>query len=429
MYNKPKGTKDLYGLNGDIFNFIKNIFFNVAKKYNFKYIETPIFETAELFQRSSGEFSDIVNKEMYVFEDKSKRKLALRPEGTAPIVRAIIENKLYTNNNTIQKYFYFGPTFRYEQPQKGRQRQFYQAGIEFLAEKNAFNDVEIILFASQFLKELKINDYILKINCLGNEKTRLKYTEVLREYLTNYKDQLEEISLLRLEKNPLRILDDKIESKKDFVINAPKINEFLSPESKKYFTEITSLLEQFNISYDYDLSLVRGLDYYDELVFEFVSNSPGLGAQSTIIGGGRYNKLFASLGGPEISAIGFGSGVERMMEIINYQIISYPELNKKLDFYLAAFNEEELLSQTLLAKQLRDSNFQLEVTKNVEKVKKAFKTAQNLANFIIFKEKEQLEDFYVIKSTTTNFKQVIKLAINQHEENQQILRDIINEEK
>lgn len=415
MFQKPKGTKDLFGFNANAFNLIRKTFFEVCENFNFHYIETPIFESANLFRRTSGEASDIVTKEMYIFNDKAGREMALKPEGTAPIIRAIIENRLYANSNLKQKYFYFTPTFRYEQPQKGRQRQFYQAGVEFLTNANPYSDLEVLLLGIELLNKLQINDYVLKINSLGDANDRSKYSKFLKKYFMEYHDKLQPISQQRLAKNPLRILDDKVEITKDFVQQAPKIQEFLNASSVQNFNLIRATLDKMGIKYEYDPNLVRGLDYYDDLVFEFVSTSPALGSQATILAGGRYNSLIAELGGPEQSAIGFGCGVERLLEIMSFQHEKYQQLALKLDFYVASFNEAELFDNLVVIQQLRASGFKVESSKVAEKLKTAFKNATNIANFIIFKELDQKDGEIMVKSLTDNSKYIIKK------------RDLINE--
>ncbi|MGY6171761.1 histidine--tRNA ligase [Candidatus Mycoplasma pogonae] len=420
MFQKPKGTKDIYGLNAQIFNFIKNIFFEVATDFNFHYIETPIFEEAKLFKRSSGELSEIVNKEMYIFTDKADRELALKPEATAPVVRAILENKLYANSALMQKYFYFNPAFRYEQPQKGRQRQFYQAGVEYLSISNPYTNAEVILLATELLRRLKIVDYKIKINYLGDAAIRAQYTASLKKYFSAYIDQLEELSVKRLEKNPLRILDDKKEAHKDFIKAAPKIKEFLTSEMLKSFEQFQKLLDLYEIKYEVDYSLVRGLDYYDEIVFEFIDTSQTLGAQSTILGGGRYNSLFKELGKLEQSAIGFGLGVERLMELVFPKIKQFRDFNQKqCDIYIASFNESELQANSVLALHLRQQGFRVEFGKKPEKIQQAFKNAEQLASMIIFREKDQPPTAFTVKDFTKNYREAFTL--HQNNKKNQIL--------
>ncbi|WGI36397.1 histidine--tRNA ligase [Mesomycoplasma lagogenitalium] len=405
MFIKPKGTRDIFGNNAILFERVRSEFFNICKLWNFKYVETPIFEYSDLFLRTSGEMSDIVKKEMYVFKDKSERQLALRPEGSAPAIRAIIENKLFVNES---KFFYFGPMFRYERPQKGRYRQFYQAGVEYLSDINYINDYEIISLALKFLNNLSIKEFKLKINCLGDQQSRKKYINALVEYLQKYKDQLSVISQERLLKNPLRILDDKEEQEKEFIKNAPKLFNYLNEQSKNNFNNLLNVLNNKKIAYEIDYYLVRGLDYYDEIVFEFVSNSDALGTKSTIIGGGRYNNLFSELGNVQTSAIGFGAGIERIVEILEYK--NNIKIEKQVDFYVASFNESEIYQSISIVDKLRELNFVVEFNKQITKINKIFKKAEDLkAEFIIFKEINQDENSITIKNLKSNNKAIIKI--------------------
>lgn len=310
MLQKPKGTKDLYGKEINTKDFIIGILEYVSGLYNIEKIETPIFEAVETFTKSVGETSDIVSKEMFEFTDKGDRQMVLRPEGTAGVIRAFIENKLYGLNKS--RFYYIGPMFRYENPQKGRQRQFNQYGVEIISQKNILIDTEVIMLASFIFKSLGLKAKLL-INSLGDKESRDAYSKAVREYLYNYKDQLTQDSLNRLEKNPLRILDDKIDGKKDFIKNAPKFKDFYTKESKEYFDEIKENLSAYEIDFEVDEKLVRGLDYYTDIVFEFVSVSGEAGSQSTLLAGGRYDNLVKQMGGPELSGIGFATGIERLM--------------------------------------------------------------------------------------------------------------------
>lgn len=325
--NKPKGTKDVFGREQKIKSFIYEILQTAVKVNNFQKIETPIFESTEVFIRSVGETSDIVSKEMYSFLDKGERSLTLRPEGTAGVIRAIVENKLYTK--LPLKLYYEGPMFRYENPQKGRQRQFTQFGVEYISDASPYADVEVILMANLILKSLGIK-YALKINSLGDVNTKVDYMKALRKYFLPFKAQLTDDSQNRLESNPLRILDDKIDSQKDFVKNAPKISDFYSPESKDYFEKVKDFLQKSRVDFIVDQNLVRGLDYYTHTTFEFVSNSVNSGAQATLVGGGHYQNLVKEFGGPELSGVGFGIGIERLInELVNIndeEIEDYPHI-------------------------------------------------------------------------------------------------------
>ncbi|AJR12012.1 histidyl-tRNA synthetase [Mesomycoplasma dispar] len=418
----PKGTYDLFEENGRIFLNVRKVFFELAEKFNFSYIETPIFEYATIFQ-TTNEISDIVTKELYKFNDKSNRQLALRPEGTAPIMRAVSQHKLHQNE---KKLFYFGPMFRYENPQKGRFRQFYQAGFEIINYKNnslEFQILEIIILIREILKNLGINNYELKINFLSNSETRAKYTKNLSEYFQKFTDKLEVISRSRIKNNPLRILDDKIESEKDFVKLAPKINTFWSDEDQNKFYLIISTLDKFKIPYTIDYNLVRGLDYYDDFVFEFIDISKTLGAKLTLVGGGCYNNLPLKFGLDNFKSIGMAFGIERLIEIIksNSRLIT-----KNLDFFLIGFNHSEILKNFELANLLRKENFKVDLNKVPLSINKGFQKAKkSTAKFAFFFEKNQNENYISLKNLQTGKNSEILLTKIDFED----LKKIINGEK
>ncbi|AJC49871.1 histidine--tRNA ligase [Mesomycoplasma flocculare] len=394
----PKGTYDLFGDNSKIFLNVRNIFFKLSEKFNFSYVETPIFEYSNVFE-STNEISDIVTKELYKFSDKSNRQLALRPEGTAPIMRAITQHKLAQNE---KKFFYFGPMFRYESPQKGRYRQFYQAGFEIINYKNKsleFQVLEIIILAKEILKNLEITQFQLKINFLSNAKTRIEYARNLRAYFEKFIDKLEPISRSRIKNNPLRILDDKIEAKKDFVKLAPKINTFWTNEDLDKFNLITTVLDKFQIAYKIDYNLVRGLDYYDDFVFEFIDTSNTLGTKLTLVGGGCYNNLSLKFGPDNLHNIGMAFGIERIIEILKTKSrFSY----KKLDFFLIGFNYTEIIENFKIANLLREQNFQVDLNKSPLSINKGFQKAKKSgARFAFFFEKNQEKNYISLKNLQT----------------------------
>lgn len=396
MFQRLKGTRDIYGLEEKVLNLIENKFFRIIKNYNFKRICTPIIEDANLFIRSVGETSDIVSKEMYLFKDNGQRDIALRPEGTASTIRAFVENKI--NNLEPTKLAYFGPMFRYERPQKGRYRQFIQGGVELIENSTVENNFEIIKLAYDFLKSLKISNITLEINNLGSFESRNNYIEILKEYFSKYKEQLSEISLIRLQKNVLRILDDKEEIKKDFVKNAPRLIDYLSSIEKERFNNLLDLLDEFEIKYVINPYLVRGLDYYNDVVFEFVSNSDALGSQCTVLGGGRYDGMIKSFGGPDIGSIGFAFGVDRLMEIIMSNIDNYPELSFNETILIAYLNEDEKNEIRKIAYDLR-RNFQVIFPSQKQSIKSLFKLQYKLQpKYLIFKELNMKKNELKIKS-------------------------------
>ncbi|WP_330463598.1 histidine--tRNA ligase [Metamycoplasma gateae] len=396
MINRLKGTKDIFGDESKVLNFIRNTFEKVSRRYNFDYIETPIIEDYNLFVRTTGETSDIVTKEMYVFNDNGNRRICLRPEATASTIRAFVENKI--NNLAKSKLFYFGPMFRYERPQKGRYRQFIQGGVELIEEKSVFSNFEAIKLANDFLHELKIDDFVLEINNLGSFESRNKYINYLKEYFKKYKDDLNDVSKVRLEKNVLRILDDKEESEKDFVKNAPTLLEFLSEEETKEFNSLLELLKKFNIKYKLNPHLVRGLDYYTDIVFEFVSTSQALGSKSTILGGGRYDGMIETFGGPKIGSIGFAFGVDRLSEIILFNKEKYSNLKNTVDILIGYLNEEEKSSILKIAYDLRQQ-FNVELINSKTNINQLFKKNYSLKpKFLIFKELNSRENEIKVKT-------------------------------
>lgn len=405
-YSKPRGTIDLYNKEMNDFKLLENFLLSTTKRYGFQQIKTPVFEFAELFMKSAGESSDLVSKEMYLFKDKSDRWLALRPEGTAGVIRAVVENKLLLNHPLPLKLMYFEPCFRYERPQAGRQRQFHQFGVEVLGTKNIYYDFELIALADTILKKLMISNYILEINYISSPHNRSLWVKSLQEYFHLHRTELTPLSQERITTNPLRILDDKLESQKLVVKQAPKISHFLSNEEKEEFNLIKKMLDDYNIKYYVNEGLVRGLDYYSGLVFEFISTSPKLLGQSTIIGGGRYGELIKQTGGPNYEGIGFGIGIERLL-------IALSETNKNIlntddDKYLIAFFDKELENEAIKLTQILRINNQLnvDIILSSTKADKIFKLAQRLnVKKLIILAKKEWSDKKIILKDLLNFKQ------------------------
>ena len=306
-----RGMPDLYGPEVQAISFVEKTCEKVFRSFNFKEFRTPILENKSLFERSVGDTSDIIQKEMYELQDRKGENLCLRPEGTAGLVRALITNGL--DDLEIKKYFYIGPMFRYERPQKGRKRQFVQAGIELVGDDSINADVEILQVAKIVLEQLSIPSE-LEINFIGDIECIENFRNYLRDYLQQYKDQIEEKLYFRLLRNPIRALDSKDEKIKDIIKDARPISDFFTEEQKTRFEDIKLLLDSLEINYKVNPNLVRGLDYYTGLVFEFTNNN--LGAQNAILGGGRYDNLIADLGGNKIPATGFALGVDRLAEIV-----------------------------------------------------------------------------------------------------------------
>ncbi len=406
MYTKPKGTKDLYGKEELVFSFVEKLLLDIAQLYNFSRIRTPLFEDKNLFVRTTGEDTEIVKKEMYEFQDKKGRHLALKPEGTAPTLRAYIENKLYSET-TKNKYFYFNSMYRYERPQKGRQREFYQFGVEHIGDRSALNDVELLQMSYTILNALRIENYELQINCLGSTQTQQKYIKLLKNYLKKHVSEMGEDAKNRLDTNPLRILDDKKEMNKSYYKNIPSITSCYSLEDKKYWNEVISILDALKIKYAINDKLVRGLDYYSDLVFEFVDLKIG-GSQNTFIGGGRYENLVAKLGGPQISGIGFAIGIERLIANINPSIIEKIS-RTSIDVFVANISPDANLSTLTLVELLRNSGFSAEGNFKQEKLKKAFKLSEkyNPKFVIIIAPKEIKEGKVIIKNQLTKKQETV----------------------
>ncbi|MBN0919304.1 histidine--tRNA ligase [[Mycoplasma] gypis] len=398
MYQKVKGTKDIYGKEAVIYQQITDSFRFLCNSYGFKYLETPIIEYSELFSRSSGEFSDIVKKEMYSFQTRGDKMISLRPEGTASAIRAIVENKLIQQPTDYLKVFYYGNMYRYERPQKGRYREFRQGGVEFLAPRSPETNFEIIKLASDFLKSIDIHDFVLEINSLGSNESRKKYTQHLKEYLSSYASQLSDINKQRLEQNVLRILDDKDQNDLDFIKNCPKLWDFLSEDEIKEFNSLLKYLQEYNIPYQVNKNLVRGLDYYNDVVFEFVSTSQALGSKSTILAGGRYDGMIKQLGGSEVDSIGFAFGAERLVEIKLFDLETQA-LKSKPSILICYLNDEEKAEMQTLAWNLRAiSTMPVEIFYETLNIKKMFKKAQKLqTKVLIFKELNQQPNEIKIK--------------------------------
>lgn len=410
-YQRPRGTTDLYYSQIDEFNQVCDVLRLMANFYSLNEIQTPTFEHLELFNKSVGETSDIVTKELYSFQDKGERWLALRPEGTAGVIRAYVENKLYGNQNKVLKFFYLMNLFRYERPQGGRMREFHQFGIEFLGVNNYLDDVEVVIFADNILNYFKIKDIELHINNLGNFEQRLKWMEALKIYFKKYQNELSPDSLKRLDKNPLRILDDKVDGQKPFVKNAPKLTEFLNDKEKEYFENIKIALSQVGIKYIIDETLVRGLDYYTGLVFEFVSTNKELVGKATIIGGGRYAKLIEDTGGPaNYEGIGFAIGIERL-------IIAIKEVNpdfakpKLIDIVVATDNKAFEIATLALTCHLRNNGLKTDCINGELKREKNIRYATQIkAQYIIFIDQKINDSQVVIENLKSNKKAVIQVS-------------------
>jgi len=399
MIKNIKGTKDL--LPNAMLNILDierhlNIFMNI---HGYGEIRTPIFESTELFSRSVGEHTDIVNKEMYTWVDQNKQSLTLRPEMTASVVRSYIQKQLW-KTEPISKFYYIGPSFRRERPQKGRLRQFHQFGIEAIGSPNPEQDAEVISMAYNIYKMFGIDNLEIKINSLGSGNIRKKYGIDLRDSLIKFKNEFNESELIRLEKNPLRILDSKNKKTQKIVNeNAPNIFDYISDEDNQHFNDVINILDQLKITYTHDQKLVRGLDYYTKTVFEVTSSN--LGAQDALCGGGRYNNLVKELGGENIPAIGFAAGVERLLLAMNL------EDNRTIDTDVYIVNIEK--QYTAKAMQIADLlRKELGVAVYIDSLRRSIKSQMRHANkmnakFTIILDLENLKkDKVLIKNMNEN---------------------------
>jgi len=413
--NVPRGTYDLFTSKMAMRQDVVNTLFDFTSTYGFEQIQTPIFERSELFVRAVGEETDVVSKEMYDFLDKKGRNMSLRPELKAPIVRSYIENKFYATM-PLAKFAYYGPAFRYERPQAGRFRQFHQFGIECLGLKSPSLDAELIGLAMGILKIFDLQDNVeLKINTLGTNADRINYVQALKTYLNDYQDQMCSDCQTRINTNPLRVLDCKIDNKKDYFKNIPKLIDYLNEESITYFEHVKGLLDAQDIAYTIDDNLVRGLDYYNDVVFEIVHNTSK--AQNAIIGGGRYDNLVTQLGGPETSAFGFGMGIERFIDAlmnINPQIEQ--DYQKGIDVVYMPLCDEAVDIAIVSMNKLRCAGIKCETTYSAKSMKAHFKIADkyNAVYAVIIGEDEIKNNTVVVKNLMT--KEENKVNINEFEE-------------
>ena len=370
---KPKGTQDILPADSAKWQYVENVARETFKKYNYGEIRTPMFEHYEVISRSVGDTTDIVTKEMYDFHDKGDRHITLRPEGTAPVVRSYVENKLFAPEvQKPVKVYYIGSMFRYERPQAGRLREFHQLGVECFGSKNPATDVETIAMAYQLFNTLGIKDVTLHLNSLGNTESRLAYRQALIDYLTPMRESLSKDSQRRLDENPLRVLDSKEKEDKVAVKNAPSILDYLDEESQAHFDEVRTMLDSLNIPYVIDTNMVRGLDYYNHTIFEFITNIDK--SELTICAGGRYDSLVEYFGGPETAGFGFGLGLERLLLVLDKQGIELP-VEENLDVYIAVLGSGANGKALELVQAIRYQGFKAERDYLGRKIKAQFKSA------------------------------------------------------
>ena len=378
MITLPKGTKDVLPDNSFKWQFIENTARKTAKVFNAKEIRTPVFEHTEVFARGVGETTDIVNKEMYTFLDKGGRSITLKPEGTAGVVRSFVESGLYAGALPL-KTFYITPCFRYERPQAGRLREFHQFGVEFFGSDDAAMDAEVILLAKTFLENVGVNNVTLYINSIGCKECRKAYHAALKEYLQANYDKLCDLCKDRFDKNPMRILDCKNEECKAITKDAPSILDYLCDDCKAHFDKVQTLLKSAGVEFKIDSRIVRGLDYYVRTVFEFVSEN--IGAQGTVLGGGRYDGLIEQFGGGKIAGIGFAAGIERLLLILESEN-NLPKDNG-LEVYVAPMGDDARLHAFKIVNDLRNVGITAETDYMNRGIKAQFKYADKLgAKFV-----------------------------------------------
>lgn len=395
MISVLKGMKDRHSDDVRKYDFIVDTAKKVFSKYGFERIITPILEETELFRRSVGDETDVVSKEMYEFKDKGNRSVSMRPEGTAGVVRAYLEAGLH-KSDPIVKWFYNGPMYRYEAPQKGRYREFHQVGAEIFGIRSPYLDAEIIRMGCEFLEKLGITGLTVEINSLGNIESRKKYIEDLKAFMAERLDKLSEDSKKRYEKNPLRALDSKDKGDQEQFKDAPKLYDYLDEESKKYFEDTKKYLELLNIKYVENPKLVRGLDYYSDTVFEIKSDK--LGAQATVLAGGRYDRLLEILDNVKIPAIGFAAGMERIAMLMDENLIE----NKEHGVYIVYFDDtKEYFIKTL--EELRKNDIKASFDYNQKSFGAQMKKANkiNAEYVLILGEDEQKENVVTLKKFST----------------------------
>ncbi|MFA6800536.1 MAG: histidine--tRNA ligase [Acholeplasmataceae bacterium] len=406
--NRVKGTYDVLPNESGKWQKLESEIKDVMKLYGFHEMRTPIMEYSEVFHREN-DLSDMVTKETYDFLDRSDRKLTLRPEGTAGVIRSYVENKLYVDMSQ-QKIYYIGPNFRYERPQKGRYRQFYQVGLEALGSMDPALDAEVITLSYDLIKRLGLKGVKVRLNSLGDHESRVIYQEALRAHFEPYKETLCQDCQIRIDKNPLRILDCKIDQKHEAVISAPTPIDYLNSFSKSYFEQVIRYLDAAGVKYELAPRLVRGLDYYSHTVFEIEANINGFGAQNVLGGGGRYQSLIQELGGPDLPGIGVAFGMERLLMAIDEENPGLYD-SKALDVYVLTFGEDFKKESVKLLHDLRLASLSADMNYTNKSFKGQLKEALKYqAKFIIILgEDEYKQGFVAIKNTKTENQENVKI--------------------
>ncbi|WP_404404059.1 histidine--tRNA ligase [Jeotgalibacillus malaysiensis] len=387
--NIPRGTQDILPGVSEHWQYIEQTAAELCRQYQYKEIRTPVFEHTELFERGVGDTTDIVQKEMYTFKDRGDRNLTLRPEGTASVVRSYVQHKMHGQAVQPVKLFYTGPMFRYERPQAGRFRQFVQFGVEAIGSDDPAIDAEVISLAMELYSRLGLKKVMLVLNSLGDAESRIAHKNALIEHFSPRIDEFCSDCQVRLNKNPLRILDCKKDRGHELIENAPSLKDYLNEESQSYFEKVKRYLDVMGIEYELDPNLVRGLDYYNHTAFEIMSSAEGFGAITTLCGGGRYNGLTEEIGGPSAPGIGFALSIERLMAALEAENVTLP-INDQVDCYFVAMGETAKEKAVALAFDARKKGLSVELDYLNRKMKGQFKAADriNAANVVIIGEDE-----------------------------------------
>lgn len=410
MITKPKGCHDIYGSEAKKWKYVNNLIDAVCERYNYEPIRTPIFEASELYHRGVGESSDIVTKETYDFIDRGDRKMTLRPEGTAGIVRSYIENKMYGDSRQPIKLYYNGTMYRYERPQSGRDRELTQFGVEVLGTDDPMIDAEVISIAVNIFKMVGLKGIKVNINSLGDKESRNNYRNALVKYFTPHIDNMCEDCKNRLEKNPLRILDCKVDCDTDIMKNAPIITDYLNEFSKERFDQVQKYLSLLDIDYVVNPKIVRGLDYYDHTVFEVEAMVEDFGSNNVLGGGGRYNNLVKELDGPDIPGMGFAMGIGRLMLALEKENIKLP-IEESIDCFVMYVSDTEKEYATTLVQELRMNGFKIDTEYTGRSLKSQFKQADRLnSKFLIILNDEDLKNNEIkVKNNKTKEEELVEL--------------------
>lgn len=414
-YQKIKGTKDFFGDKSVKLTYVERVAKDVAISFGYGEIVTPIFENTDVFVKNVGEDSDVVNKEMYTFKDKGNRSITLRPEGTAAVARCFIENKMYASSMPLTKLFYFGPMFRYEQPQTGRYREFRQFGVEVFGNGSPLLDCDIIMSAYAIFEKLGLKNIKLVINSIGNFESRKLYSSALKDYFSQYIDKMCDDCKRRINTNPMRILDCKNDKnltvdEKNVMENAPKINDYLTEEAKEYFDEVINILNSFNIPFKVDYNLVRGLDYYTDTVFEFIIESDDELNGLALGGGGRYADMIKSMINIDVSGMGYAIGVDRLISVMESQNL-FNDIDVKIDAVIMGLDKESKILSLQLAQNMRKNGLIVEMDYKNTSMKPQFKLCDKLnpKYIIIIGETERLSGNFTVKNTQTKTQEIVNI--------------------